>query len=65
MTGRVVTSGVQFADHLRHLIEARGVQCYREVPVPEGWHAASVRDHVSASAHQGAGVIRYIWKQEE
>jgi hypothetical protein len=65
ITGRVVTSTVHFVDHLRHRIEAQGVQWYREVPVPEGWHAASVRDHVSTSAHQGEAVIRYIWKQKE
>ncbi|MBN1267312.1 MAG: hypothetical protein JXA25_17610 [Anaerolineales bacterium] len=39
-TGGNVLCGADFMGYVRCLLEARRVELYEEIPVPEGWHAA-------------------------
>ena len=51
--GRNVICAADFMGHFRCLLEARRVQSYKEMPVPEGWHEAYARGMVDTSAFNG------------
>jgi predicted metallo-beta-lactamase superfamily hydrolase len=42
-TGNRVICAADFMGQPRRLLEARRVQLYKEVPVPDGWHEAYAR----------------------
>jgi len=51
-TGHRVICAADFMGRPRRLLEARRVQLYREMPVPEGWHEAYARGDADTSAYR-------------
>jgi uncharacterized protein len=47
-----VFCAADFMGHFRCLLEARRVQLYKEMPVPEGWHEAYAKGKADTSAFQ-------------
>jgi uncharacterized protein len=51
-TNHEVLCAADFMRYPRRLLEARRAQLYRELPVPEGWHAAYARGESDTHAYQ-------------
>jgi len=51
-TGREVLCAADYMGQSRRLLEARRVQLYEEVPVPDGWHEAYARGNADTQRYQ-------------
>jgi predicted metallo-beta-lactamase superfamily hydrolase len=51
-TGRQVICGADFMGQPRCLLEARRLQLYEEMPVPDGWHEAYARGEADTRRYQ-------------
>jgi len=51
-TGHRVICAADFIGRPRRLLEARRAQLYKEMPVPEGWHAAYARGDADTRCYQ-------------
>ena len=51
-TGHRVICAADFMERPRRLLEARRVQLYREMPVPEGWHEAYARGDADTHCYE-------------
>lgn len=52
-TGHEVICAADFVGRPRYLLEARRVQLYEEMPVPDGWHEAYARGDADTEPYQG------------
>jgi len=52
-TGHEVICAADFVGRPRYLLEARCVQLYEEMPVPDGWHKAYARGNADTEPYQG------------
>jgi predicted metallo-beta-lactamase superfamily hydrolase len=51
-TGRQMLCAADFMGRRRCLLEARRVQLYKEMPVPDGWHEAYARGEADTGSYQ-------------
>jgi predicted metallo-beta-lactamase superfamily hydrolase len=52
-TGRQVICAADFMGQPRCLLEARRMQLYKKMPVPDGWHEAYARGEADTRPYQG------------
>jgi hypothetical protein len=54
-TGKSVLCAADYMDRPRRLLEARRMQLYKEMPVPEGWHEAYANGDADTNAYRVYG----------